>query len=73
MNLPPNEATCSFVSGRISLTSTTAPNLLAVAIACNPATPAPKINTLAGRMVPAAVVIMGKILPISLAAIKTAL
>ena len=60
-NLPPKDSTCSLVSGRTSLTSTTAPSLLAVATACNPATPAPKIRTLAGVIVPEAVIINGKI------------
>ena len=44
----------------MSKASTLAPNLLAVAIACNPATPTPTINTLAGDIVPAAVIIIGK-------------
>ena len=38
------------------------PSRLAVAIACNPATPAPTMNTLAGVSVPAAVINMGNIL-----------
>jgi hypothetical protein len=42
-------------------------------MACRPATPAPTISTLAGRMVPAAVVSIGKNLPESSAAISTAL
>ena len=45
----------------MSETSTLAPSLLAVAIACKPATPAPSMTTLAGDSVPAAVVIIGKI------------
>jgi len=41
---------------------TFAPRRFAVAIACNPATPTPMMNTFAGKIVPAAVVIIGKIL-----------
>jgi hypothetical protein len=44
---------------------------LAVAIACNPATPAPRTSTFAGGTVPAAVVIIGKRRPDSRAAIST--
>ena len=73
MNFPPNDSTCSFVSGLISETSTMAPNLFAVAIACNPATPAPIITTRDGLIVPAAVISNGKILPNALAPSKTAL
>ena len=47
--------------------------VLAVAIACNPATPIPYINTLEGIIVPAAVIIKGNILVISLAPTITAL
>ena len=36
-----------------------APRRRAVAIACNPATPAPSTNTRAGGTVPAAVIIIG--------------
>ena len=35
----------------------------AVAMACKPATPAPKMNTLAGLIMPAAVIIIGNIRP----------
>ena len=73
MNLPPKDSTCSLVSGLISDTSTTAPKRFAVAIACKPATPAPNIKTLQGRIVPAAVIIIGNIFPIVSAANKTAL
>ena len=73
MNLAPNDSTCSLVSGRMSLTSTIAPNRFAVAIACNPATPAPMITIRAGLTVPAAVINNGKILPKALAASNTVL
>ena len=43
-----------------------------MAIACSPATPAPTMNTLAGVIVPAAVVIIGNILPSAVAATSTA-
>ena len=46
--------------------------LLVIAIACRPATPAPSTSTLAGLIVPAAVVSIGKKRPISSAAISTA-
>jgi hypothetical protein len=42
-------------------------------MACRPATPAPITSTLAGRMVPAAVVSMGKKRPLRSAAISAAL
>ena len=51
---------------------TTAPNRRAVAIACNPATPAPSTNTCAGGTVPAAVMNIGKKRGSSVAAINTA-
>ena len=38
----------------------TAPNRLAVAMACKPATPTPKMTTRAALTVPAAVINMGK-------------
>ena len=44
----------------MSKASTLAPNLLAVAIACNPATPTPTTKTFEGEIVPAAVIIIGK-------------
>jgi hypothetical protein len=62
MNLPPRLITSSFTAGLVSNTSTTAPNLFAVAIACKPATPAPRIRTFAGAILPAAVMNMGKYL-----------
>ena len=46
-----------------SVADTTAPNLFAVAMACNPATPTPKTITLAGLTRPAAVIIIGKAFP----------
>jgi hypothetical protein len=52
---------------------TTAPKRRAVAIAINPATPAPITKTLAGGMVPAAVINIGKNRPLALAALSTAL
>ena len=39
---------------------TSAPNLLVVAIACRPATPAPKTSIEDGGIVPAAVIIRGR-------------
>src|SRR5262249_18274016 len=42
------------------------------AMACNPAAPAPTTKTLAGVIVPAAVVIIGNILPSAVAASSTA-
>ena len=59
-NLAPKDFTCSSTTGLVSNASTRAPNLFAVAIACNPATPTPTTNTLAGEIVPAAVIIIGK-------------
>ena len=50
-----------------------APSRLAVAIACSPATPTPMMKALAGGTVPAAVIIIGKARPNSLAASTTAL
>ena len=45
----------------------------AVAMACSPATPAPMMSTCAGRMVPAAVVSIGRNFCSAFAAISTAL
>ena len=59
MNLAPSDSTCSLVAGRTSKASTTAPRRLAVAMACRPATPTPRISTRAGFTVPAAVISMG--------------
>ena len=47
-----------------------APRRLQVAMACRPATPAPMTSTRAGRMVPAAVVSIGKNLRHRAAAIR---
>ena len=58
-NFPPKLSTCSFDAALTSVAETIAPNLLAVAIACKPATPAPIIKTLAAGTVPAAVIIIG--------------
>jgi hypothetical protein len=41
-------------------------------MACNPATPTPITNTRAGRMVPAGVIIMGKMCGLEFAASSTA-
>ena len=60
MNFAPKLSTCSLVAILTSVAETTAPNLLAVAIACSPATPTPKTITLAGFTLPAAVIIIGK-------------
>ena len=51
------------VAERTSVALTCAPSRLAVAIACRPATPTPITNTLAGLIVPAAVIIIGKARP----------
>ena len=48
-----------FGDNEASVANTTAPILFAVAIACNPATPAPTTNTFAAGIVPAAVIIIG--------------
>ena len=56
----PRLCTCSLTTGRVSNADTTAPRRRAVAIACSPATPAPRTSTLAGATVPAAVISMGK-------------
>ena len=60
MNLPPSDSICSFTLGRTSLASITAPRRLAVAMACRPATPTPRMTTRAAFTVPAAVISMGK-------------
>ena len=59
MNLPPSDSTCSFTDGRTSEASITAPSRLAVAIACKPATPTPRITTRPALIVPAAVISIG--------------
>ena len=60
MNDAPIDFTSSADAGRTSYASTTAPSRLAVAMACNPATPAPNTTTRAGGTVPAAVMKSGK-------------
>ena len=55
MNVPPIEVTSSAEEGRMSLAETRAPSLLAVPMACSPATPTPSTSTRAGGTVPAAV------------------
>jgi hypothetical protein len=72
-NFPPRLSTCSFVSGRTSVASTTAPRRFAVPIAWRPATPAPKTRTRAGVIVPAAVMSIGKNRGSRSAAMRTAL
>jgi hypothetical protein len=57
--LAPSDSICSFTAGRTSEASITAPRRLAVAIACSPATPAPRISTRAALTVPAAVISIG--------------
>src|ERR1700722_11662277 len=52
--------TSSLAAVRTSYARTCAPSLLAVAMACSPATPAPITSTLAGGTVPAAVMNIGK-------------
>ena len=59
IGLAPKDWICSFVAERTSVALTWAPRRLAVAIACSPATPTPITNTLAGLIVPAAVIIIG--------------
>ena len=59
MNLAPKLSTCSFTTGLTSKANTCAPILFALAIAANPATPAPNIRTFAGLIVPAAVINKG--------------
>ena len=71
--MAPRLFTSSRTAGRTSNASTTAPSLRAVAIACSPATPAPRMNTRAGAMVPAAVMNNGKKRPRVFAASSTAL
>ena len=58
-NFPPKLSTCYLDANLTSVAKTIAPILFAVAIACNPATPAPTTKTLAAGIVPAAVIIMG--------------
>ncbi len=60
MKRAPRLSTCSLTTGRVSNASTTAPSRLAVAMACSPATPAPRTSTRAAFTVPAAVMSMGK-------------
>ncbi len=59
-NFAPSDWICSSTAERTSKAETTAPRRREVAMACRPATPAPSTSTLAGRMVPAAVVSMGR-------------
>jgi|GEM_PF-3640926 len=59
-NFAPRLRTCSPAARRTSYPSTIAPIRFAVSIANRPATPAPKMRTLAGRIVPAAVVSIGR-------------
>ena len=56
----------------MSKASTFAPRRFAVAMACNPATPAPMMKTFTGLIVPAGVIIIGKIFPDCPAATITA-
>ena len=63
MNFAPRLSTCSFTAGRMSNAETIAPSRFAVAIAWRPATPAPSMKTDEGRIVPAAVIIMGMSFP----------
>ncbi len=69
----PRLCTCSFAAGRMSYPDTTAPSRRPVAMAWSPETPAPITRTLAGGIVPAAVVSMGNILGKMSAATTTAL
>ena len=58
-NLPPKLSTCSLDDILTSVAKTIPPILFAVAIACNPATPAPTTKIFAAGIVPAAVIIIG--------------
>ena len=60
MKLAPSDSICSFAARRMSVASTLQPRRFAVAMACKPATPAPKITALAGGTVPAAVMSSGQ-------------
>ncbi len=59
MKVAPRLMTCSLAAGLTSKAKTLAPIRLAVAMAWRPATPAPRITTLAGFIEPAAVIIIG--------------
>src|SRR5574341_1497935 len=72
-NLAPRLSTCSFTAARTSNAETMAPSRRAVAIACRPATPAPRTRTRAGGSVPAAVTSIGKNFGVVSAARRTAL
>ncbi|CAB4802815.1 unannotated protein [freshwater metagenome] len=73
MNVAPIDFTSSAEDGRTSYADTTAPSRRAVAIACRPATPAPRTTTCAGVTVPAAVINNGKNRGESSAPTRTAL
>ncbi len=60
MATAPIDRISSAEAARTSYALTTAPSRLAVAIACSPATPAPRTRTSAGATVPAAVMLSGK-------------
>ena len=60
MAVAPIERISSAAAARTSYALTTAPSRLQVAIACSPATPAPRTTTCAGGTVPAAVMLSGK-------------
>ena len=71
-NSAPKLSTCSFASKRVSNALTIAPILLAAPMAASPATPAPITITLAGGILPAAVICPVKNLPKCCAASTTA-
>ena len=60
INFAPKDSICSPAANLMSYPVTSAPNLLVVAIACRPATPAPKTSIEDGGIVPAAVIIKGR-------------
>mmetsp|Transcript_64157 Transcript_64157/g.106060 ORF Transcript_64157/g.106060 Transcript_64157/m.106060 type:complete len:286 (-) Transcript_64157:19-876(-) len=72
-NSAPIDSTCSLQAARTSNARTMAPMPLAVAMADNPATPAPITRTFAGFTLPAAVIVCLKYRPKLFAASTTAL
>src|SRR5215216_5792315 len=63
IKVPPTECTCSLVSDMMSYAHTSAPRRCMVAIACSPATAAPRTMAFAAGVVPAAVESVGTYLP----------
>ena len=73
MNFAPKLSVSCLAANLTSIAWIAAPSLLAVAMACKPATAAPWITNLAGLTVPAAVIIMGTIFETCRDPIKAAL